>query len=46
MCGIEESVKSVYKEGKSDKNSATYMDLSDLKKLPKAFVKVIKKYLE
>lgn len=44
--GDAASVKSVYKEGLSDKNSATYMDMSDLQKLPKAFVKVIKAYLE
>lgn len=40
------SVKSVYKEGISEKNSAAYLDLSDLQKLPKAFVKIIKKRLE
>ena len=40
------SVKSVYKEGKSEKNSATFLDMSDLEKLPKSFVKIIKSYLE
>lgn len=45
--GDSEQVRSIYKvdvKGKelSDKSSATYLDLSDLKKLPKAFVKIIK----
>lgn len=43
--GDAEQVKSVYKEGISDKNSAVYMDLSDLEKLPKAFIKIIKEKL-
>lgn len=48
--GDAESVKGIYKtdtNGKnlSDRSSATYMDLSDLKKLPKSFVKIIKERL-
>ena len=39
------NVQSVYKKGISEKNSAEYLDLSDLRKLPKAFVKIIKKRL-
>ncbi|MBO5371732.1 MAG: VWA domain-containing protein, partial [Lachnospiraceae bacterium] len=40
------SVKAVYKEGISEKNSAHFLDITDLKKLPKAFIKIIKKALE
>lgn len=40
------TVKSVYKEGISEKNSAHFLDITDLKKLPKAFIKIIKKALE
>lgn len=40
-----EQVKSVYKKGLSEKNSAAFMDLSDLGRLPKAFVKIIKQKL-
>lgn len=45
--GDAESVKNIYKvsvHGKnlSDRCSASYLDLSDLKKLPKSFVKIIK----
>lgn len=43
--GDADSVKSVYKDGVSEKNSATYLDISDLEKLPKAFVKIIKEKL-
>lgn len=40
------SVKSVYKEGISEKNSAHFLDITDLNKLPKAFIKIIKRALE
>ena len=43
--GDADSVKSVYKDGVSEKNSATYLDISDLEKLPKTFVKIIKEKL-
>lgn len=43
--GDSEQVKKVYKEGISDKNSAIYLDLSDLGKLPKAFIKIIREKL-
>lgn len=43
--GDADSVKRVYKDGVSEKNSATYLDISDLEKLPKAFVKIIKEKL-
>ena len=35
-------IKRVYKEGLSDKASAKFIDISDLSKLPKSFVKVLK----
>lgn len=41
-----DSVKEVYKEGRSDRDSATFLDLSDMQRLPKAFVKIIKQRLE
>lgn len=40
-----EGVRSVYKSGVSEKNSAEFLDITDLQKLPKAFVKIIKKRL-
>jgi len=41
-----DTVKEVYKEGRSDRDSATFLDLSDMQKLPKAFIKIIKNRLE
>lgn len=40
-----DSVKYVYKDGRSDKDSATFLEITDLDRLPKAFVKIIKKRL-
>ena len=40
-----EKVKYVYKDGRSDKDSATFLSITDLDRLPKAFVKIIKKRL-
>lgn len=44
--GDPQGVKYVYKDGVSDRNSAKFMDITDLKKLPKAFIKIIKEHLE
>lgn len=41
-----ESVQKVYQEGRSEKDSAAFLDLSDLQRMPTAFVKIIKKKLE
>lgn len=41
-----ESVRRVYQEGRSEKDSAAFLDLSDLERMPTAFVKIIKKKLE
>lgn len=38
-------VRSVYKDGVSEKNSAEFLDITDLNKLPKTFVKIIKRRL-
>lgn len=38
-------VRYVYKDGRSDKDSASFLEISDLDRLPKAFVKIIKKRL-
>lgn len=35
-------IKRVYKEGLSDKASAKFIDISDLSKLPKSFIKILK----
>lgn len=40
------SVHEVYKEGRTDNDSASFLDLSDMNRLPKAFVKIIKQRLE
>lgn len=40
--GDAEGVKYVYKEGVSQKNSASFLDITDLEKLPKTFTKIIK----
>lgn len=39
-------VKAVYKEGVSDKNSAEFLEITNLDKLPKAFVKILKTKLD
>lgn len=39
-------IKNVYKKGLSDKNSATFLDCSDVNKLPKSFIKILKEMLE
>lgn len=45
--GIDAStVYEVYKAGRTDKDSASYLDISDLNRMPKAFIKIIKKRLE
>lgn len=44
--GDPSGVKYVYKSDISDRNSAVFMDLTDLKRLPKAFIKVIKEKLQ
>lgn len=41
-----DAIHHYYKDGVSEKNSAKYLDLSDLDKLPKAFVKILKKMLD
>lgn len=41
-----DAIQHYYKDGVSEKNSAKYLDLSDLDKLPKAFVKILKRMLE
>lgn len=38
-------VRYVYKDGRSDKDSAAFLEITDLDKLPKTFVKIIKKRL-
>lgn len=40
------SVESVYCNGLSSKRSATYLDVSNMEKLPKTFVKILKGFLE
>lgn len=44
--GDSTGVRSVYKDEISEKSSAEFLDLTDLQKLPKAFVKIIKKHLK
>ena len=39
-------VEYVYNSGLSAKRSATYLDISDMEKLPKTFIKIVKKFLE
>ncbi len=39
-------IKACYKEGVSEQNSAQFLDVSDIEKMPKAFVKILKGYLE
>lgn len=39
-------IKALYQDGVAAKYAAEYLDLSDLEKLPKAFVKILKKRLE
>lgn len=39
-------VKAVYKEGVSEKNSASFLEISDLDKLPKSFIKILKTKLD
>lgn len=41
--GDPTGVRSVYKDDISEKSSAEFLDLTDLQKLPKAFVNIIKK---
>ena len=41
-----ETIKTLYQDGISPKYAAEYLDLSDLQKLPKAFVKILKSMLE
>lgn len=43
--GDPSGVRSVYKDGVSEKNSAEFLDITDLRKLPKTFVKIIKRRL-
>ena len=39
-------IKACYKEGVSEQNSAQFLDVSDIEKMPKTFVKILKNYLE
>ena len=41
-----DEIKHFYKDGVSEKNSAKYLDLSHLEKLPKSFVKILKSMLD
>ena len=41
-----EDIWRVYKEGRSDKDSASFLDISDISRMPKAFVKILNKRLE
>lgn len=40
------SVEYIYNSGLSAKRSATYLDIEDMDKLPKTFVKIVKSFLE
>ena len=40
------NIKRCYKEGLSDQNSAQFLDVTDIEKMPKAFIKILKRYLE
>lgn len=39
------NIRSVYQEGKSREKSADFLDITDIEKMPKAFIKIIKKRL-
>lgn len=41
-----QSVYEVYKQGRSERDSASFLDISNIEKMPKAFIKIIKNKLE
>lgn len=49
VAGIGEdadAVKKIYKEGRKERDSAKFLDITDLSKMPTAFVKIIKNVLD